>query len=134
MNTCSTQLALVAAILSLSGCAMCANPFDCQYGAYGSRLPRADMTRGRVGSILDGTSAGVVTTQPIVSEGTFDIGVRDLGDGEPQPIDTEMTFGLELPEVSESNYEHLTPVRQIEHVYDTIQEEIDAKEVQKSVP
>ncbi len=59
------HLALAALLISLAGCAMCANPFDCQYAAYGGRLPRADMVNGRVGSILDPASGGVLSTQEI---------------------------------------------------------------------
>jgi hypothetical protein len=29
---------------------MCANPFDCDYAAYGGRIERLDRTHGRVGS------------------------------------------------------------------------------------
>ena len=63
------HLALAAMLLSLAGCAMCANPFDCYYAAYGGRLPRTDMVHGRVGSILDAAGGGVVTTQEIMQPG-----------------------------------------------------------------
>ncbi len=59
------HLALAATLISLAGCAMCANPFDCRYAAYGGRLPRADMVNGRVGSILDPAHGGVLSTQEI---------------------------------------------------------------------
>ncbi len=72
VNRRQVSILYVLGIALLSGCAMCKNPFDCDYAAYGSRLPRADMARGRVGSILDGSSAGVVTTQPIDDDGLSD--------------------------------------------------------------
>jgi hypothetical protein len=40
-------------LLVFSGCAMCANPHDCKYAAYGGRRARADMVHGRVGSVFD---------------------------------------------------------------------------------
>ena len=45
------------ALLATMGCAMCANPYDCSYAAYGGRIQRANRAHGRVGSILD-PSAG----------------------------------------------------------------------------
>jgi hypothetical protein len=36
-----------------SGCAMCANPYDDSYAAYGGRRERTDMVHGRVGSEFD---------------------------------------------------------------------------------
>jgi hypothetical protein len=66
------HLALAAMLISLAGCAMCDNPFDYHYAAYGSRLPRADMVNGRVGSILDPAGGGVLTTQEIQPGETYD--------------------------------------------------------------
>ena len=40
-------------LLATMGCAMCANPHDCSYAAYGGRIQRVDRVHGRVGSILD---------------------------------------------------------------------------------
>lgn len=37
-------------VVTCGGCAMCANPFDECYPAYGGSRPRADMLAGRVGS------------------------------------------------------------------------------------
>lgn len=35
------------------GCAVCASSHDCKYAAYGGIRERADMVRGRVGSVFD---------------------------------------------------------------------------------
>jgi hypothetical protein len=43
---------LLLGVMSLSGCALCANPFDHDYVTYGSRTPRTDMKCGRVGSVF----------------------------------------------------------------------------------
>jgi hypothetical protein len=40
-------------LLVSSGCAMCANPYDDSYAAYGGRRERTDMVHGRVGSVFD---------------------------------------------------------------------------------
>jgi len=40
-------------LLECLGCAMCANPHDCKYAAYGGYRERADMVHGRVGSVID---------------------------------------------------------------------------------
>ena len=40
-------------LLVFCGCAMCANPHDCKYAAYGGRRERTDMVHGRVGSVFD---------------------------------------------------------------------------------
>lgn len=38
------------------GCALCANPHDCKFAAYGGLRERADMVHGRVGSVIDPAS------------------------------------------------------------------------------
>ena len=43
-------LVLLGFVSSTMGCAMCSNPYDCFYGAYGGTWQREDMTHGRVGS------------------------------------------------------------------------------------
>jgi len=133
-----SRLALVAATMCLSGCAMCANPFDCQYGAYGSRLPRADMTNGRVGSILDGSLGGIVSTAPIVQEeegetyfeGTYGPEMDHEGefydDGEalydePQPIEYDSGDLYESP-ASFSDDGGLPASIQIGLAYDRMEE------------
>lgn len=111
--------------ICFSGCAMCSNPFDCQYGAYGSRLPRADMTFGRVGSILDGAQGGVVTTEvlgPVEgSEPYYDQSYSEgeIIYGEPTPIE-----GLSNETYSPPSFEQLPATEQIERVYETIEGEI----------
>lgn len=40
-------------LLSCSGCAMCASPYDCQYMSYGGLRERTDMVHGRVGSVYN---------------------------------------------------------------------------------
>ncbi|MEM8680551.1 MAG: hypothetical protein AAGF97_14485 [Planctomycetota bacterium] len=48
------RLWLVLGLLAClqSGCAMCANDYDCYYPAYGGSVPREDMVCGRVNSII----------------------------------------------------------------------------------
>ncbi|MCA9152251.1 MAG: hypothetical protein KDA92_23275 [Planctomycetales bacterium] len=38
-------------LISASGCAMCASPYDCTYVSYGGIRERVDMVHGRVGSM-----------------------------------------------------------------------------------
>jgi hypothetical protein len=40
-------------LLSSSGCAICAHPYDAWYAAYGGVRQRTDMAHGRVGSVFD---------------------------------------------------------------------------------
>ncbi len=89
----------LAGLISLTGCAMCDNPFDCYYAAYGSRLPRADMVHGRVGSILDPPGGGVLTTQEMATgeyygdgdfAGDYEEGI--VGEGAIYPEGTGVEF------------------------------------------
>ncbi|MBC8353955.1 MAG: hypothetical protein H8E66_18315 [Planctomycetes bacterium] len=43
-------IGLLTLVSSSLGCAMCCSPDDCNYGAYGGRWQRHDMSCGRVGS------------------------------------------------------------------------------------
>ena len=43
-------LGLVGLLAGLSGCSICASPFDHDYGFYGGTWERHDACRGRVGS------------------------------------------------------------------------------------
>ncbi len=92
------HLALSATLISLAGCAMCANPFDCQYAAYGGRLPRADMVNGRVGSILDPASGGVLSTQEI-QPGEIHDADAVTGDVYQESSDQEDTVIQQRPDV-----------------------------------
>lgn len=117
---------------------MCPNPFDCQYAAYGSRLPRADMTHGRVGSILENAAAGVVTTEPMVQEDAapFDGSENYESPTGPSSNEDDAVYGV-LPPVNngsspaygtdpdtDSSLEELPAADQIERVYDAINGEI----------
>lgn len=42
---------LASTAAALSGCAICANPHDCKYPAYGGIIERVDQVHGRVGSL-----------------------------------------------------------------------------------
>ena len=43
-------IGLLSLVSSSLGCALCCSPDDCNYGAYGGRWQRHDMSSGRVGS------------------------------------------------------------------------------------
>jgi hypothetical protein len=45
------------------GCALCANPHDCKYAAYGGLRERTDYVHGRIGSVID-PAPEVVFAQP----------------------------------------------------------------------
>lgn len=49
-------------LLAISGCTLCASPYDYDYGGFVSKTPRTDMRHGRVGSIFSdpGHSESVV--------------------------------------------------------------------------
>jgi hypothetical protein len=76
---------LVLMTVSLSGCAMCSNPFDECYPAFGGSRPRADMLAGRVGSKF--VEAGVWTEGDAVVE-----------------ADTPRTFLPSSPTYSQNGY------------------------------
>ena len=93
------HLALAAMLISLTGCAMCVDSFDCQYAAYGGRLPRTDMVNGRVGSILDPAGGGGLTTHEMQTGEFYDVSAvsdevyleSDQEDASTQPrTDAEM--------------------------------------------
>jgi hypothetical protein len=46
-------IALTAAVLASSGCAMCCAPYDDNYPYYGGRWVRDNPTHGRVGSAFE---------------------------------------------------------------------------------
>ena len=52
-----TRILALCSVLSLLvccwGCAVCASPYDCTFGAYGGIRERMDMVHGRVGSVID---------------------------------------------------------------------------------
>ena len=48
---------LVFSTLSASGCSLCCSPYNDDYVTFGSRTPRIDMKKGRVGSILSDQQA-----------------------------------------------------------------------------
>jgi hypothetical protein len=134
------HLALAAMLISLAGCAMCANPFDYHYAAYGSRLPRADMVNGRVGSILDPAGGGVVTTQEIQFGETYDTdagveGVYDeSSDREGTGTDAEMGEARrsidgpfsDSPDAFDMSFESVSAAGtdEMDRAFDAIQDEL----------
>lgn len=50
------------ALMTMTGCAMCAHPFDYDYGAFGGSWERADPANGRVGSAFHAAGARLVQT------------------------------------------------------------------------
>jgi hypothetical protein len=54
MNRCKllALTVLFSYLANTVGCSLCCNPYLDDYVAFGSRTPRMDMKRGRVGSIL----------------------------------------------------------------------------------
>ena len=83
-------LVLLGFVSSATGCAMCSNPYDCFYGAYGGTWQREDMTQGRVGSAfspagsrVSETEAPVPTPAPAPASAT---GQFDAGDPSIEPI------------------------------------------------
>ena len=52
------ELFMLAIVCSSLGCSICANPFDHDYIAFGSRTPRQDMKHGRVGSPFSDPALG----------------------------------------------------------------------------
>ena len=64
---------LLVGVVFVSGCSLCCNPDTNDYVTYGSRTPRMDMKRGRVGSILSDQS---IMTETV---GTMSNGGGDYG-------------------------------------------------------
>lgn len=62
------SVAVVVSLVSVTGCSLCCSPYDYQYGTYGTRTPRVDMTNGRVGSTFSDPSLISVQQQPITTE------------------------------------------------------------------
>ncbi len=85
-------------LLAGSGCAMCANPHDCKFAAYGGLRERTDMVHGRVASVFDpapeviqgGPSQQSPTPAPLAPDGELipppDSG-GELGNGIRPPAD-----------------------------------------------
>ncbi len=69
-------LSVLGLMCGALGCSICANPFDQDYIAYGSRTPRQDMRHGRVGSpFSDPALVGGGTTEgvEVLDEGYAEI-------------------------------------------------------------
>ena len=62
MNRYLLHCLLIASLAALSGCAMCAGPFDHNYPAFGGAWQRSDPVNGRVGSIFEPAGDQVVGT------------------------------------------------------------------------
>ena len=60
-----SELAVLALFSSALGCSICANPFDHDYIAFGSRTPRQDMRHGRVGSPFSDPALGGGMTESV---------------------------------------------------------------------
>lgn len=94
MNCTKSAILLFAVTAGLlSGCAMCANPFDECYAAFGGSRPRADMLAGRVGSLFaeagqwseaDEMPAAEVVEERIPLEGEFESEVIQEDDYEDE--------------------------------------------------
>ena len=69
---------LLGGFFFVSGCSLCCSPDTDDYLTYGSRTPRLDMKRGRVGSILSDQSimAEAVDTRSNGSNGWDDYGME----------------------------------------------------------
>ncbi|MDA0659469.1 MAG: hypothetical protein O3C60_11570 [Planctomycetota bacterium] len=59
-------LAMVA--VAHSGCAICSNPHDCKYPAYGGIIERVDQVHGRVGSLYGPQPIFVPGDTPVTAE------------------------------------------------------------------
>lgn len=59
---------MVLSVTTFAGCSLCCSPYDYQYGTYGTRTPRVDMTNGRVGSVFSDPSLISVQQEPIATE------------------------------------------------------------------
>ena len=86
-------LVLLGFVCSTMGCAMCSNPYDCFYGAYGGTIQREDMTHGRVGSAFSPAGSRVLEMEtpapapapaPTPASGTS--GQYDSGDPSVEPM------------------------------------------------
>jgi hypothetical protein len=71
-------LLLSCLLIPLSGCTLCASPYDCDYGLYGGSWPRHEMAQGRVGSKFHGAGSSITPHVPEAIEPP----------GEPTPNDS----------------------------------------------
>lgn len=72
---------MFAALLAVSsGCAMCSNPDDCTYSAYGGRWQRADPCCGRVGSVFDAADVQIVETEVLSEDEAEDAASGEAAD------------------------------------------------------
>ena len=63
MSRLATALLLVG-LIPAGGCALCANPGDDEYSAYGGRWQRHDRSAGRVGSVFAPAGEGQPQADP----------------------------------------------------------------------
>ena len=68
---------LLVGVVFVSGCSLCCNPDTNDYVTYGSRTPRMDMKRGRVGSILSDQS---IMTETVGTRSNGSNGSNGWGD------------------------------------------------------
>ncbi len=78
------ELSILTLFCSSLGCSICANPFDHDYIAFGSRTPRQDMQHGRVGSPFSDPALGGGITEgvEVLDEGYAEI----LEDADAGPV------------------------------------------------
>lgn len=89
MGRLGLALVLLGFVSSATGCAMCSNPYDCFYGAYGGTWPREDMTSGRVGSAFSPAGSHVLESEapvPAPTPASGPSGQFDSGDPSIEPI------------------------------------------------
>lgn len=128
MNCTKSVIVLFAVTACLlSGCAMCANPFDECYAAFGGSRPRADMLAGRVGSLFaeagQWTESDPTTPMPVVvDEGTT---IDDQYESEVIQDESygDRSFGNSYEGSTTRNNADLSPSSQLDEVMENIIEE-----------
>ncbi len=92
---------LLLAAPSLTGCAMCCSPFDCEYPHYGGAWERVDRCYGRVGSAFTpevGVKVGEGGATPYYSPQQPTPAARPMTEDLPEPMPTpEMAPAEPMP-------------------------------------
>ena len=123
---CTKSVMLVLVVSLLSGCAMCANPFDEFYAAYGGSRPRADMLAGRVGSKF--VEAGQwCETDPLPTPAATDDGSVIEGDYESSVIQDDYYESTPSEIIEGDSYESGSSTRfQLNEAVDNVLEDMQS--------
>lgn len=103
------QRLVLGILAACSGCAICANPHDCKFAAYGGKIQRQDRVHGRVGSLHGPQPVNLGTNRNQQVTPDRSIGsplLQDPGIADPSPLEPSSAPSLpEIPDLNEEEFD-----------------------------